>query len=62
MKEFFTNFFSSKRNILNLIALIVMVVQYLADTQWIPVDVGALIIFVLNMILGTWFPSGRARK
>ena len=51
-------FFASKRNILNLIAVIIGMAQYLADTEFIDPKIGALIVFSLNMVLGTFWPTG----
>lgn len=58
MKQFFT----SKRNILNLIAVVIGMSQYLADVEYIDPKIGALIVFGLNLVLGTFFPSGVERK
>lgn len=62
MNNFLTSLFASKRNWVNLIAMLVMLVQYLADQAWIPVKEGALAVFVLNLILGTWFSASKSVK
>ena len=55
-------FFASKRNILNLLAVLIGIFQYVSDTQLIDPKTGALIVFILNIVLGTFFPSTPVNK
>ncbi len=60
--NFIQQFFASKRNILNLFAVLIGIFQYVTDTQLIDPKTGALIVFILNIVLGTFFPSEPAKK
>ena len=60
--NYIKQFFASKRNILNLFAVLIAIFQYATNTQWIDPKTGALVVFILNIILGTFFPSEPARK
>lgn len=55
-------FFASKRNILNLFAVLIGIFQYATNTQYIDPKTGALIVFILNIVLGTFFPSEPVKK
>jgi len=60
--DFIKQFFASKRNILNLFAVLIGIFQYSTDTQLIDPKTGALIVFILNIVLGTFFPSEPVKK